>query len=510
MVIKQSKLFSFLWSKSNLLRGDLDVDRFKDYVLTLLFVKFASDRFADVPDAPITVPRGAGFRELVALKGHPQIGRRINEEILTPLAAANGLSDLPDFNDAAQLGVGPAMVDRLTKLIEIFENEALDFSTSPLEAHADLLGDAYEYLMRYCAAARHERSDRDERGERAGRRDRCYTPSEVSRVMAQVLGLDESVAAAATVYDPVCGFGSPLVGLPNPSRHRLSLFGQSGDSSAGGLARLHMRLRDRMLPSFALGDTLAAPQFRDGEKLKTFDFVLANPPLDRSDWRIGFDPLVDPFKRFQPFGAPPEHRSSYAYLLHVVQSLNPTGRGVCVLPQRVLSRGSRGDAEAEIRWALVRKGLISGLIGLPPNLFFGTGRAMSLVVVDRHEAYARKGIFMIDAGLGFVKDGYKNRLRERDVKRIVDVFQSQLALPHFSRLVSTREIAAADYNLNVAHYIDRNDVANPIAGRSHVIRPTTSPLHSTPETIRGERRSNALQIPRKYRQSVVESRPGVE
>lgn len=493
MVFKQSKLFSFLWSKSNRLRGELDVDRFKDYVLTLLFVKYASDRFADVPDAPIVVPRGAGFRELAALKGHPQIGRRINDEILAPLAAANGLSDLPDFNDSAQLGVGPAMVERLTKLIEIFENEALDFSTAPLDADADPLGDAYEYLMRYCAAARPERGDR---GERSGRRDRCYTPAEVSRVMAQVLGLDESVAAAATVYDPVCGFGSPLIGLPHPSRRRLSLFGQAGDSATGGLARMHIRSRDRMLPSLALGDTLAAPQFRDGDKLKTFDFVLANPPLDRSDWRVGLDPLVDPFKRFQPFGAPPERRSSYAYLLHVVQSLNPSGRGVCVLPQRVLSRGSRGDAEAEIRWALVRKGLISGLIGLPPNLFFGTGRAMSLVVVDRHEAYARKGIFMIDAGLGFVKDGYKNRLRERDVQRIVDAFQSRLELPRYSRMVSIREIAAADYNLNVAHYIDRRatEVDSSESARvrtawptSHAAAPLDLPLPSPSESVVGER-----------------------
>lgn len=446
MVFKQSKLFSFLWSKSNSLRGDLDVDRFKDYVLTLLFVKYASDRFADVPDAPITVPRGASFRDLAALKGDPRIGRRINDEILAPLAAANGLADLPDFADETQLGVGPAAVDRLTKLIEIFENEALDFSVAPAAGFDDPLGDAYEYLMRYCSVVRGSRS--------GGRRGQCYAPIEVSRVMAQVLGLDEA-AAAATVYDPVCGFGSPLVGLPAPSRRRLSLFMQSEDSAAGGLARLHMRLRDRLPQSFALGDTLAAPQFRDGDKLKTFDFVLANPPLDHAPWQAGHDPLVDPFKRFQPFGAPPERSSSYAYLLHVVQSLNPTGRSVCVLPQRDLARGSRGDAETEIRWALVRKGLISGLIGLPPNLFFGTGRAMSLVVVDRRDAYSRKGIFMIDAALGFVKDGYKNRLRDDDVARIVAAFQSRLEIPHFSRMVSLREIAAADYNLDVTHYIDR-------------------------------------------------------
>jgi type I restriction enzyme M protein len=470
MVIKQSRLFSFLWSKSNLLRGDLDVDRFKDYVLTLLFVKYATDRFAagegltDRPDVPLIVPPGAGFRELVALKGHPEIGRRINDEILAPLAAANGLSDLPDFNDASQLGVGPVLVERLTKLIEIFENEALDFSTAALDADADPLGDAYEYLMRYCPASRTERGDHGKRGEHAERRDRCYTPAEVSRVMAQVLGLDESAAAAATVYDPVCGFGSPLVGLSSPSRRRLSLFVQSGDSATGGLARMHMRLRDGQPPSFALGDTFAAPQFRDGDKLRTFDFVLANPPLERSDWCVGLDPLADPFKRFQPFGAPPEHRSSYAYLLHVVQSLNPTGRGVCVLPQRVLSRGSRGDVEAEIRWALVRKGLISGLIGLPPNLFFGTGRAMSLVVVDRRDAFARKGIFMIDAGGDFVKDGRKNRLRDCDVQRIAATFQSRLESPHYARMVSIRELAASDYKLDVAHYIERSGAQDGTSG----------------------------------------------
>lgn len=443
MVTKKSKLYSFLWTRSLKLRGRLDVCEFKQYVLVLLFVKYASDRFADVPDAPIAIPRGAGFRDLVALKGHPEIGRRINEKILAPLAAANDLAELPDFNDAAKLGAGSEMVDRLSELISIFESKLLDFSTLRPEQDEDPLGSAYEHLMRYFAP------------DRSRPQVQPYAPAEVSRMIAHAIGIGDSAVGIATAYDPICGFGSPLVRLNAISKGRLDLYAQAGDAPSSGLTRMHLRLHDSHLQSFAVGNPFADPQFRDGDKLQTFDFVVANPPLRNDSWCGGTDPLLDRFKRFQSFGAPPERRSSYAYLLHVVQSLNATGRGVCVVPQRALSRGSRGAAEAEIRWALVRKGLISGIVGLPPNLFYGTSMAMCLVIVDRREAYARKGIFMIDAGRGFVKDGFKNRLRDSDVRKFAEVFQARAERPYYSRMVSRREIAEADFNLNILHYIGR-------------------------------------------------------
>lgn len=449
---ERTKSYSVLWSRSRKLLGPLDVDRRQDFILTLLFVKYAGDRFADLPDAPIVVPPGASFRDLVALKGRPELGRLLNENILAPLAAANGLGELPDFTDPAVFGVGRDAVDRITELISAFESAALDFSLLRPEDDEDPLVDAYEHLWRYVG----------ERGKTlAGRRVQPYVPAEVSRVVARLLGLGAVNPELATAYDPVYAFGSPLLALHDELRRKLTLYAQAGADPIGGPARMHWLLHGCRAARLTQGNPFAAPQFVDGNKLQTFDFVVANPPLGNSAWLDGGDPMLDRFKRFQSFGAPPERRSSYAYLLHVVQSLNATGRGACILPLRVLSRGSRGDAEAEIRWALVRKGLISAVIALPPDLFFGTGIAMALAIVDRRGAYGRKGIFMIDAGFGFEKDGFKNRLREQDVRKITEVYEARLELPNYSRIVPIREIAEADYNLNVVRY-----VASPCAAES--------------------------------------------
>ena len=171
MALKKSELYSSLWSSCDELRGGMDASQYKDYVLVLLFVKYVSDKYAGIPFAPITIPEGASFADMVALKGKSDIGDQINKKIIGPLANANKLSDMPDFNDATKLGTGKEMVDRLTNLIAIFEAPALDFSTNRADGD-DILGDAYEYLMRHFAT---------ESGKSKGQ---FYTPAEVSRVIA--------------------------------------------------------------------------------------------------------------------------------------------------------------------------------------------------------------------------------------------------------------------------------------------------------------------------------------
>src|SRR5438552_6646775 len=200
---------------------------------------------------------------------------------------------------------------------------------------------------------------------------------------------------------------------------------------------MNMILHDNPGAAIEQGNTLADPKFRDGDTLKTFDYVVANPPFSDKRWSNGIDPLHDPYERFQPFGTPPARQGDYAYLLHIVRSLKSTGKGACILPHGVLFRG---NAEADIRRALVRKGYIKGIIGLPPNLFYGTGIPACIVVVDKEGAQARKGIFMVDTGRGFRKDGNKNRLREQDIRRIVDTFNRQLQVDGYSRLVPLTEI----------------------------------------------------------------------
>ena len=390
MAIKKSELYASLWSSCDELRGGMDASQYKDYVLVLLFIKYISDKYAGLPYAPITIPEGASFSALVALKGKSDIGDQINKTVIAPLANANQLSDMPDFNDATKLGTGKEMVDRLTNLIAIFENPALDFSKNRAEGD-DILGDAYEYLMRHFAT---------ESGKSKGQ---FYTPAEVSRIIAQIVGIhDAKTSAATTVYDPACGSGSLLLKVGDEAGTAVTLYGQEKDAATSGLARMNMILHDNAQALIVQGNTLVDPKFKEGDTLKTFDYVVANPPFSDKRWSTGLDPLNDPFERFKPFGTPPAKQGDYAYLLHIVRSLKRTGKGACILPHGVLFRG---HAEADIRRNLVRNGYIKGIIGLPTNLFYGTGIPACIVVIDKEDAQSRRGTFMIDASGGFMKEG---------------------------------------------------------------------------------------------------------
>ena len=448
MALKKSQLYSSLWASCDELRGGMDASQYKDYVLVLLFVKYVSDRYAGQPYAAITIPQGASFADMVALKGKPDIGDQINKKILGPLAQANKLADMPDFNDPAKLGSGKEMVERLTNLVAIFENPALDFSKNRADGD-DLLGDAYEYLMRHFAT---------ESGKSKGQ---FYTPAEVSRVIAQLLGVRRASATAqTTVYDPTCGSGSLLLKVAEEAAHgrdvRVTLYGQEKDNATAGLARMNMILHDYATAEIRQGNTLVSPLFLKGDALDTFDYVVANPPFSDKSWSTGLDPEHDPYDRFAPYGVPPKKQGDYAYLLQILRSLRPTGRGACILPHGVLFRGG---AEGAIRRNLVQRGYIKGIIGLPPNLFFGTGIPACIVVLDKEGAAARKGIFLIDASKGFRKEGPKNRLRAQDIHKIVDTFTRQSEVPRYARMVPVAEISDPknDYNLNLPRYIDSTE-----------------------------------------------------
>jgi len=441
MALKKSELYSSLWQSCDELRGGMDASQYKDYVLALLFIKYISDKYAGVPYAPIKIPAGASFKDMVALKGTTDIGDKINTKILAPLANANKLSDFPDFNDANKLGSGKEMVQRLTNLIAIFESPALDFSKNRAEGD-DILGDAYEYLMRHFAT---------QSGKSKGQ---FYTPAEVSRLIAQVVGIhDADTTRQTTVYDPTCGSGSLLLKVADEATSKVTLYGQEKDATTRGLAYMNMILHDNAEATIMQGNTLSDPKFLDGDKLKTFDYVVANPPFSDKRWSNGVNTENDPHERFI-FGTPPGRQGDYAYLLHILRSLKPSGRGACILPHGVLFRG---NAEATIRKNLIRRGYIKGIIGLPANLFYGTGIPACVVVLDKRGAGQRKGIFMIDASAGFIKDGPKNRLRARDVHRVVDTFTRGVEVGKYSRMVSFEEIERNDFNLNLPRYIDSQE-----------------------------------------------------
>jgi type I restriction enzyme M protein len=448
MAIKKSELYSSLWKSCDELRGGMDASQYKDYVLVLLFVKYVSDKYAGQKDAMVEIPKGGGFADMVALKGNKEIGDKINK-IIAKLAEANGLKgviDQTDFNDPAKLGSGKEMVDLLSNLVGIFDKPELNFRGNHAEGD-DLLGDAYEYLMRHFAT---------ESGKSKGQ---FYTPAEVSRIMAKVIGVRAAKSSTQTIYDPTCGSGSLLLKGHDEAKSAtgkdLAIYGQENDLATWALAKMNMFLHDCPSAEIWKGNTLSSPHFIEKGGLKTFDFVVANPPFSSKAWSNGVNTDHDPFGRFA-FGVPPTKNGDYAFLLQVLASLKSTAKAAIIMPHGVLFRG---NVEADIRREIVRRGYIKAVIGLPPNLFYGTGIHACIVVLDKENAAARKGIFMINASKGYIKDGNKNRLREQDIHKIVDAFNKQSEIPKYSRMVSLAEISDSknDFNLNLSRYVDSSE-----------------------------------------------------
>jgi type I restriction enzyme M protein len=445
MAIKKSELYSSLWASCDELRGGMDASQYKDYVLTMLFVKYVSDKYGNKQNSLIEVPKGATFEDMVALKGKTDIGDKINKKILKPLFSANGLEgtvELVDFNDDDKLGSDKEKVDRLSNLIAIFENPSLDFKHNRAEDD-DILGDAYEYLMRHFAT---------ESGKSKGQ---FYTPSEVSRILAKVIGVQKADKPSYTVYDPTCGSGSLLLKVAEESPKGLSVYGQEMDIATKSLAVMNMWLHGYPEASIAGKNTIATPQFKETDgRLKRFDFVVANPPFSTKSWSNGISPLNDEFNRFKEYGVPPEKNGDYAFMLHIIASLKSNGKGAVILPHGVLFRGG---AEGDIRKNIIERKLIKGIIGLPANLFYGTGIPACIIVIDKENADSRKGIFMVDASKGFMKDANKNRLREQDIHLVVDVFNNQIETDKYSRFVPFEEIQKNEFNLNIPRYIDTQE-----------------------------------------------------
>ena len=445
MAIKKSELYSSLWASCDELRGGMDASQYKDYVLVLLFVKYVSDKAASQENYLLDVPKGGSFTDMVALKGDKEIGDKINK-IIGKLAEANdlkGVIDVADFNDADKLGKGKDMVDRLSNLVSIFDNPALNFGGNRAEGD-DIMGDAYEYLMRHFAI---------DSGKSKGQ---FLTPSEVSRIMAKVIGIGSAKSTVQTIYDPTCGSASLLLKAHDEAPVNIAIFGQEMDNATAALAKMNMILHDCPTATIWQDNTLSTPHYKNNDgSLKLFDFVVANFPFSTKAWSNGFDPAHDMYARFA-FGIPPQKNGDYAFLLHILASLKSNGKGAVIHPHGVLFRGG---AEAVIRKEIVCRGYIKGIIGLPANLFYGTGIPACILVLDKEHAHARKGIFMIDASKGFIKDGNKNRLRAQDIHKIVDTFNRQLEIPGYSRMVALTEISDSknDFNLNLPRYIDSTE-----------------------------------------------------
>lgn len=465
MAVKKSQIYSQLWNACNALRGGMDASQYKDYILTLLFVKYVSDRFDVNPKANLQAPEGGHFKDLVALKNTKEIGNGINV-VIGELAKANdltGVIDLADFNDDTKFGKGEEMINKLTKLIGVFESMLNLAATSDGD---DLLGDAYEYLMRKFAT---------ESGKSKGQ---FYTPAEASVLVSGLLGLSKVKRKSTTLYDPTCGSGSLLIKGHNTSPTGLTIYGQEKDIATTALTKMNMILHNCDDAEIAPGghSTLANPHFKEDIKapngglitrLKQFDYIVSNPPFSLKNWTDGVfskseeqdqkkkSTEFDTWERFG-FGIPPTKNGDYAWLLHIYKSMeDEKGKAAVILPHGVLFRGG---AEQIIRKALIKSGVIKAIIGLPSNLFYGTGIPACIILMDKEDADKREGIFFVDASRGFIKDGNKNRLRQQDIHKILDIFDNLKEEVNYSKMVDFKTIQNNDYNLNIPRYIDLGDI----------------------------------------------------
>lgn len=387
----------------------MDTSLYKDCILTLPFVKYVSDR-AGQKDALIDVPEGCSFEDIRKLRGTKDIGEGVDVAI-AKLAEANDLKGAINrvfFDDPERFGNGDTKTKTLTALINNFSREELNFSRNRTDGD-DILGDSYKYLMRNFAT---------ESGKSKGQ---FYTPAEVSRVVAAVAGANRATNPKQTVYDPTCGLGSLLLKAADAASVQLTIDGQEFDITTRGLAKMNMIMHGREDAEIAQGDVIAEPQFKASETaIQTFDFVVANPPFSTKAWGSGLS-AINRFGRFD-IGMPPNKNGDFAFLLHTLTSMKATGSGAVILPHGVLFRSNK---EAGLREKILKRGYVKAIICLPANLFYSTGIPASIIVLDKSGACENRPVFMIDASRGLIKDGNKNRLRERDIHKITDAYARQ-------------------------------------------------------------------------------------
>ena len=486
-----------LWAGANTFRDNIDASNYKDYVLSMLFVKYLSDTFEEsvenlkkeyeglrlerqISNLPFVLKEEYTFNYLLKNKFSVDIGSKISEA-LTGIESTNailsGIFRGIDLNSEANLGKKEQKNPLLRTLLEDFADLDLRPShveTKDNEVPADVVGDAYEYMIGEFATMA---------GKKAGS---FFTPQQVSEVMAQIVSPQEK----DRIYDPTCGSGSLLIrAAKKGGLDKVSIYGQEVNNSAISMARMNMFIHDIKDAHIAWGDTLANPQHLDSDgNLMKFDCIVANMPFSKNKWAEGFnpggevsidedesntkstkkgkkkefkmEPSLDRHHRFD-LGVPPASKGDWAFLLHMIASMSGNGRIAAVAPHGVLFRGA---SEGRIRQAVIEKNLIDAVIGLPENLFYGTSIPACIVVFKKGRTTTN--VLFVDASKDFKKEKAKNKLRDgsngepNDIKKIVDTYKAFINREEtaeqekYSHVATLNEIQENEYNLNIPRYVD--------------------------------------------------------
>jgi type I restriction enzyme M protein len=456
--ISQDEINSILWKACDTFRGTVDPSEYKNYILVMLFLKYVSDVWLDHYDVykkqygddeerilrrmareRFVLPKGTDYYSLYEQRNEINIGERI-DMALAAFEEANigklqGVFRNISFNSEAALGQTKQRNTRLKNLLTDFHDPRLDMRPSRING-LDVIGNAYEYLIgRFAATA----------GKKAGE---FYTPPEVSRLLAKLL----APKPGERIYDPACGSGSLLIKCTEEvGSNDYAVYGQENNGSTWALAMMNMFLHDINQPDIKWGDTIDNPMHIEDNQLKRFNVVTANPPFSLDKW--GAENAVnDPYKRFWR-GLPPKSKADYAFITHMIEStyLEPgqNGRVGVVVPNGVLFRGG---SEGKIRQQFVEENLLDAVIGLPVNLFFGTGIPAAILIFKRNRT--DKKVLFVDASREYQQGTTQNYLRRQDIEKILSAYEKRTTLDKYSYLAGFDELKENDFNLNISRYVD--------------------------------------------------------
>lgn len=451
----QSTINNVVWKACDTFRGTMDGSDYKDYVLTMLFVKYLSDfykekleqlqaEYGDKTDRieaklkreKFRLDESCTFDYLVKHKEAANLGEIMNK-VLERIEEDNrdkleGIFRSIDFNNKNKLGDTKERNTILKNLIEDFSDSRLDLRPSMLEGN-DVIGDAYEYLISHFAS---------DAGKKGGE---FYTPSEVSTLLAKLVEPKEG----EMIYDPTCGSGSLLIKASKEiGSKNFRLYGQEKNGQTQALCKMNMFLHEINDAVIEWGDTIRNPLHLQDNLLKTFDVVVANPPFSLDKWGADFAEN-DPFMRFNHYEVPPKSKGDYAFVIHMIKSLNEHGRMGVVLPHGVLFRGA---SEGKIRKRLIEQNLLDAIIGLPANLFFGTGIPATILVFKKNRIH--NDILFIDASREFDKAKNQNTIDEEHINKIIETYKNRSEIEKYSHVATLEEIQENDYNLNIPRYVD--------------------------------------------------------
>ncbi len=475
--VTQDQINTKLWAACDTFRGAFDSSEYKNYILVFMFLKYLSDVWEDKLEAVrreignqdelvkrkmsrerFVLPDGCTFMDLYRHRNDTDIGEQIDKALAKiedqNLAKLEGVFRNISFN-SEKLGQTKDRNRRLKNLLEDFAAGELNFRPSLWEKKHDVIGNAYMYLLeRFASGA----------GKKGGE---FYTPHEVSELLARLL----APKAGARICDPTCGSGSLLITVAEhvtdksgqPSRD-FALYGQDSNGDTWALAKMNMFLHEMDSADIEWGDTINNPKLKEDSGLMKFDVVVANPPFSLDKWGAEHAD-ADPFKRFSR-GVPPKSKGDYAFILHMIDTTLPTGRVGVIVPHGVLFRGG---AEGRIREQLIRENLLDAVIGLPGNLFFGTGIPAAMLLFDKSRGErkdpgsgAGTSVLFIDASAHFEQGKKQNRLREEDIERVVKTYRDRAEVEKFSHVGTFEEIEQNEFNLNIPRYVDTFEEEAPV------------------------------------------------